>query len=275
MDSTATGGTLRTGSNGGNPCVVGASSTAALSGIPAAATVVGAYLYWAGSGSTVDSQVTLDGSPLTADRTFTARVRPEPDDLRFLRGFKDVTAQVQATRNGNYTFANLAVDTANPYCSSQAVLAGWSLIVIYQDTSVTGKTIVLYDGFDYRAQRVDLVSTSPGSSPPRRPEGKATYSGVGRGSRTWAAPRRAWCSTAPRCSDALNPVQQPVQLHDQTLGGEHLLRGGPRHLQRVQLCAARDTLATTTVSVASDLVILNAVLLQVKSNVITGTVSRT
>ena len=121
-----------------------------LSGIPASATVVGAFLYWAGSGSTVDSQVSLDGAAMTADRTFTARYVLSPTNYDFFGGFKDVTAQVQAKRNGSYTFSGLTVNNTNPYCSSQAVLAGWSMFVIYSDNSASGKTIVVYDGFDIR-----------------------------------------------------------------------------------------------------------------------------
>ena len=64
IDYTVTGGSLRTQPNSGNACAVGGSSTGALSGIPATATVRAAYLYWAGSGSTVDSQITLDGACL-------------------------------------------------------------------------------------------------------------------------------------------------------------------------------------------------------------------
>ena len=114
IDYTTTGGSLRTQPNSQNPCLVTGSSTAALSGIPAGGTVLAAYLYWAGSGSTVDSQVTLDGSALTADRTFTSNFVLSPNNYDFFGGFKDVTAAVQAKRNGNYTFSGLTVDTYRP-----------------------------------------------------------------------------------------------------------------------------------------------------------------
>ena len=42
----STGGSLRTQSNTGDPCVVGATNTAALAGIPAGSTILSAYLYW-------------------------------------------------------------------------------------------------------------------------------------------------------------------------------------------------------------------------------------
>ncbi len=169
IDSTVTGGTLRTQPNTGNPCLVGASSTAALAGIPVTATVAGAYLYWGGSGSTIDSSVTLDAAPLAADRTFSGRYALGGTNYDYFGGFKDVTAYVQGKRNGNYTFGGLTVDTANPYCSLQAVLAGWALIVVYQDSSATGKTVVLYDGFDIaRNESTAYVLAGIYASPRRR-----------------------------------------------------------------------------------------------------------
>jgi hypothetical protein len=64
----ATGGSLRTQPNGGNACAVGASSSQALAGIPAGASIVAAYLYWGGSGAAVDANVTLNGQAVAAQR---------------------------------------------------------------------------------------------------------------------------------------------------------------------------------------------------------------
>ena len=50
-----TGNTLRTQSNAGNPCLVGTSSDATVSGIPPGSTILKAYLYWGGSGATPDN----------------------------------------------------------------------------------------------------------------------------------------------------------------------------------------------------------------------------
>ena len=49
--------------------------------------VQAAYLYWAGSGPTVDNQVTLDGTPLTADHTHTGRFTLGSNDFFFFSGF--------------------------------------------------------------------------------------------------------------------------------------------------------------------------------------------
>ncbi|MCP3934387.1 MAG: DUF11 domain-containing protein, partial [Actinomycetia bacterium] len=174
VDSTVTGGTLRTQPNNVDPCAVGPSSTESLSSIPATATVVGAYLYWAGSGTTVDNQVTFDGTAVTADRTFQAQFTLGATTYDFFGGFEDVTAQVDTKRNGSYSFADLTVDTANPYCKAKAVVTGWSLLVVYEDSGVSGKTLVLYDGFDLeRNGSTSYLLTSIFAADP--PEAKTVF----------------------------------------------------------------------------------------------------
>jgi len=270
VDSTVTGGTLRTGNNNNNPCNVTGSSTGTLSGIPGTATVVGAYLYWAGSGSTVDSQITLDGSTLTADRTFQARFVLGSTNYDFFGGFKDVTAQVQSKRDGDYTFSGLTVVTGNPYCSSQAVLAGWSMIVIYQDLSLSGKTLVLYDGFDLERNGSTsyLLSGIYASAPP---EAKATFL-LWEGDSNLGGSGESLMFNGSTLSDGLNPVNN---VYNSTINSRSINNSYGVDLDTFDvssLVQPRDTLASTTVSVGPDLVILNAVLLQVKSNIITGRV---
>lgn len=141
----ATGGSLRTSSS--NACAVGTSGSQNLSGIPAGATIVAAYLYWGGSGSTVDATVALNGNVVTASRTFQAVYPYEPDDLPFFGGFADVTNRV--TGNGTYTFSGLAVNTGTPHCAPSAVLAGWGLIAIYGSSSERLRAINVFDGLQY------------------------------------------------------------------------------------------------------------------------------
>ena len=155
-----TGGTLRTqpdAAYGGNPCLVTNSNSAALSGIPAGSTIVAAYLYWGGSGSTVDSNVTLDGTNVTADATFTDTFMPASYNLSYFGGFKDVTSLV--TGNGTYTFSNLTVDTGGNYCTYSAVQAGWALFVVYSNPSENNRVINIYDGLqDFYGS---AITTSP------------------------------------------------------------------------------------------------------------------
>ncbi len=268
VDYAVTGGSLRTQSNNGNPCLVGASSTAALSGIPVTATVTNAYLYWAGSGQTVDNIVTLDGTSLTADRTFTANFDLGGTTYYDFGGFKDVTAQVVAKRNGNYTFAGLTVATGSPYCAAQAVLAGWSLLVIYSDNAVSGKTLVLYDGFDItRNGSASYLLTGIYASAP--PEAKASFL-VWEGDETLSGASESLTFNGATLSDGSNPATNVYNSTINSLGSTTSYGLDLDTFDVSAQIAQHDVLATAQVSTGPDLVIANAVLLEVKSNVITG-----
>ncbi len=166
----ATGGSLRlyadgTGTPANATCQVGTSSSNPLT-LPAGATVVAAYLYWGGSGPTVDATVTFQGNSITADATFTDTFQPTVYNLSFFGGFKDVTSIVKASGSGTYTFANETVQTTDitggtgqAYCSNSAVQAGWALIVIYSLATENNRVINVYDGLqDFYG---DSITTSP------------------------------------------------------------------------------------------------------------------
>src|SRR5262245_27527129 len=145
----ATGGSLRTQANTGDACAVGATSTAAVAGIPAGSTVLAAYLYWGGSqtGATIDSTVTFAGASITATRTFTTTFNNGGTLFPYFGGFADVTTRV--TGNGSYTFGGLTVNTGTPHCGSQAVVAGWGLVVIYQRAAEDLRAINVFDGLQF------------------------------------------------------------------------------------------------------------------------------
>lgn len=149
INFTTTGGSMRTSPNtaGGTlMCNVAATSSQSLNGIPAGRTVRNAYLYWGASGTTPDTQVTLNGNTVNASRTF-ERTFNNGTAFEFYGGFADVTSLV--TGNGTYTFGGLNVSVGNPWCGSQAVVGGWSLIVIYEGATERLRAINLYDGLDY------------------------------------------------------------------------------------------------------------------------------
>jgi uncharacterized repeat protein (TIGR01451 family) len=152
----STGGSLRNSDT--NTCALNATSTTALSGIPAGTTIRNAYLYWGGSGGTADTSVTFNGSTVTATRTFAATYTGVTPSLPYFGAFANVTAIVNATRNGNYTFGALTVVTGAPHCDVSAVVAGWSLIVIYESASERLRAINLYDGLaPFRGSQVILT----------------------------------------------------------------------------------------------------------------------
>ncbi|MEW6164182.1 MAG: DUF6701 domain-containing protein [Pseudomonadota bacterium] len=143
--------TLRTNPNTTNACTwVGSTATtsAALSGIPATATIQAAYLYWAGSGATADYTVTFEGTAYTATSQYTST----SVGYRFFGGVVDVTSKVVSKRNGTYSLTDLTIDNTNNqdnYCDVQAVLGGWALAVVYSDSSEPLRVINLYEGFQY------------------------------------------------------------------------------------------------------------------------------
>ncbi|MCS6947163.1 MAG: hypothetical protein NZM12_06080, partial [Steroidobacteraceae bacterium] len=143
----ATGGSLRTEPNTGNPCAVGTTSSQNLSGIPAGASVLAAYLYWGASGATIDASVTLNGAAVTANRTFTATFTQSGTAYPYFGGVADVTSRVSG--NGVYTFGGLTVNNGAPHCAVSAVAAGWGLIVIYQSATERLRAINVFDGLQF------------------------------------------------------------------------------------------------------------------------------
>ncbi|MCG8590151.1 MAG: hypothetical protein MJE66_12740, partial [Proteobacteria bacterium] len=162
LDFTGTAGTFRSQPNTGNACALNPTSSAPLAGIPASGTVRAALLYWAGSGTAIDSLVTLQTpvqtSGVAATRTFTETFSLGGTDYDFFSGFADVTALVEAGRNGTYTLSNLSVNSGAPHCGVQAVLSGWSLIVIYEDAAEPLRVINVFDGLEFfRGSSITLI----------------------------------------------------------------------------------------------------------------------
>ena len=152
----STGGSLRNSNT--NTCNLNATSTTALSGIPAGTTIRNAYLYWGGSGGTADTTVTFNGNAITATRTFAATYTGVTPSLPYFGAFANVTSIVTTTRNGNYTFGGLTVVTGSPHCDVSAVVSGWSLIVIYESATERLRAINLYDGLaPFRGSQVILT----------------------------------------------------------------------------------------------------------------------
>jgi hypothetical protein len=143
IDYVVTGGTLRSSSNHVNACNLKTSSTGTLANIPQSATVQKAYLYWSGSGA-IDNQVKLNGNYLTADKVYNETYSKGV----YFQAVKDVTNIVQTVGNGKYDLTELTVDSSPTYCGNQTVLSAWSMVVIYEDPSITKlNTINLYEGF--------------------------------------------------------------------------------------------------------------------------------
>ena len=176
MNFVGTEATRRTQSNTGNACAVIAATTTnttTITGIPAGATITAAHLYWAGSYSTQtgstrtapDYTVTFEGSSITApaSRQYTANFTSGGYNLDFYSGVANVTPRVtaRANPNGSYSFSGLSVNTATPHCTPQAVLAGWSLVIVYEAASEDLRIVNLYEGYEiFRGSSITLTPSN-------------------------------------------------------------------------------------------------------------------
>ncbi|AWH86735.1 hypothetical protein HYN59_17190 [Flavobacterium album] len=162
-DFTFVGNTLNPAENNPTPtCTINTSSSASLN-LSAGDNIIGAYLYWAGSG-TGDFDVQLNGQPITASRQFPLNALNIDGNTRpYFSAFADVTAQVQATGNGNYTLSDLDLTAvvADPlYCGNKTNFGGWAIIVFYSNTNLPLNQLNLYDGMQYVPNSINITLPS-------------------------------------------------------------------------------------------------------------------
>ena len=119
-----------------------------------------AYLYWCGSGSTPDDTVLLHGQTVVSSKRDTVSSYYNGGSRYWFSGFADVTSIINTYKSGSYIFTGLRVDnTSNIYTSTAAVVAGWAVVVIYNDTSEVRHTINIYKGL--RCFKGDDIILSP------------------------------------------------------------------------------------------------------------------
>lgn len=141
------GNTLNPNENGaGFPCQTLTSASASLALGPGDV-ITKAYLYWAGSG-TGDFNIKLNNIDITPDRTFSHTSTTA--QLKYFSAFKDVTAQVIATGNGNYLLSELDISPfltpGLSYCGNATNFAGWAIVVIYENVNLPINQLNIYDG---------------------------------------------------------------------------------------------------------------------------------
>ncbi len=147
-----TGGSLRTQPNGIDPCAVQSTGSAAISGVPSGATIRAAYLYFVGDGDTPDYDITFNGYALSADTQYNDTLNFLGEDYHYFGGVVDVTAYVGG--NGTYTFGGLGAQVTDTpggalYCTYQGVIAGWSLVVVYEKATEPLRVINIFDGLEH------------------------------------------------------------------------------------------------------------------------------
>lgn len=107
-------------------------------------TIIAAYLYWAGVGEG-DFEVSLNGNPIVADRTFGIAV----NTLTYFSAFADITTLVSGIGNGTYTLSELDLtEIIENYCGNTTNFGGWAVNIIYEDLSLPLNQVNLFDGFE-------------------------------------------------------------------------------------------------------------------------------
>lgn len=259
---------LRTQPNGTNACSVVANSntaagsnatTAVVAGIPVGATITAAYLYWAGSGSTPDYAVTFEASAITASRQYTS----SSVGYDFFSGVADVTAAVAAKGNGTYTFSGLTIDTSATYCSVEAVLGGWALLVIYSDPSEEFRVLNLYEGFQYFQNSSITLNLSNFQIPASFTKGKHAHI-TWEGDPTLSGGGETLSFNGTTLSDGSNPVGNQFNSVSNS-NGDATSYGVDFDVYELQspIIQAGQTSATTVYTSGPDLVLLSAEIIAV------------
>lgn len=142
-DYTAFGNTLNAIENGsGGNCSILTSSSADLN-LNTNQNIAAAYLYWAGSGNG-DFDIALNGTPITAQRTFNDALDPT---RVFFAAFADVTDIITNQGSTTYTISDFDLSAIiNPFCPTGTNFGGWAITVIYQDDSLPLNQLNVYDG---------------------------------------------------------------------------------------------------------------------------------
>lgn len=289
-DYTSTGGSLRTlpnNNSNNDACQIQTTSQAPLLiDVPVGATIEKAYLYWAHSNVTFDTNVTFEGQNVTADQAYSSFIT-----TRQFNGYvSDVTSIVQAKANLNtadFTFTDLDIDTSATYCSSSTVLGGWALMIFYEEPSLPVSTINVYQGFyglsddsnSYTLDSFYAISGAGSKASFLSWEGDENIVGAGTGSvvenLSISVPGDPAVNlTGDGGQTGNNPYNSTI--YDNT-GGTTINLTNSYGLDwdtydLTSILDPGDTQFTANVAMGQDFVISNAVVLKVQSNLIAGTV---
>ncbi len=262
-----------------------------ITNIPGTATIEKAYLLWAHSGFSADTNVTFEGQNITADITSRATAASEIPTFGMV---SDITSIIQGISNINTTtfdVTDLNVDNSSIYCNSGLVFGGWSLMIFYSDPSLPAASINFYNGFD--GQQGTNTSSSTTSytldsffaiSPAGAKTSVLSWEGdqglVNNESLTLTTTS---VTNVPLTGDGNNgdpdgsggTISNPFNstTFDGTVPFDSTTLGVDMDTYDLSsIIQNGDTSVTTNVSVGQDFIILNSVVLKVPSNLITGTV---
>jgi uncharacterized repeat protein (TIGR01451 family) len=141
------------------------SSSGATLTLPAGTSVLFAGLYWGGDSNNASRNTCRFATPAAGYATITATSLDA--NATDYHAFADVTARVQAGGNGAYWTANVY---STPNSSNRH--AGWSLVVVYADTSAAIRNLVVLDGYAHVSTTTNVTTTVGGFVTP--PAGAVT-----------------------------------------------------------------------------------------------------
>ena len=148
FDFTLMGNTLNLSENNFTNGPVTTTTSSASLNLNNDASVVRAYLYWAGSGDG-DFNIKLNANNITPDRTFSYQRNFDGLVFTYFSAFKDITQLVQTTGNGNYTLSELDVSPYNSlHLQRKTNFAGWAIVIVYSRPSLPLNQINIYDGLE-------------------------------------------------------------------------------------------------------------------------------
>ncbi|MEZ4840361.1 MAG: Calx-beta domain-containing protein [Flavobacteriaceae bacterium] len=279
VDYVSTGNTLRADSNGVNTCsIVSSSNNTLTSPIIAGATIEKAYLYWAHSGVVPDTEVTFEGNTILADRIYSTN----GGNHYSMRGdVTDIVSAIADPSTNTFDFSDLNIYNVRPMCNGTVTLGGWTLMIYYSEASLPASSINLYEGF---AAEQSSSSSYPlsGFYANNITGAKATFlSWEGdpdiTGSEQLSVTNQAGTTTTlsgdggqtgsnPFNSTIYDNTVAPVVNNTTSYGLDLDTYDISSYI------ATGDNIITANVQSGGDLIMPNAVIIKVPSNLITGTV---
>jgi gliding motility-associated-like protein len=132
-------------------CEILPSSQATLN-IASDSTIIAAYLYWAGSGLG-DTEVRFNGTQIIAEDTYNTIFTDFGfGDLNYFSCYAEVTNQILAEGNSTYTLSGLDISetllNSPGHCSRRTNFAGWSLYVIFENSTLPLNQVNLFQGLE-------------------------------------------------------------------------------------------------------------------------------
>ncbi|MFY8068884.1 MAG: gliding motility-associated C-terminal domain-containing protein [Flavobacterium sp.] len=266
-DFTFIGNTMNSAENNPTFGYVTSSTSSAELNLSPSDNIIRAYLYWAGSGDG-DFNVSLNGSSIVADRTFTHSRFFSPNTFTYFSAFKDITSFVQTTGNGTYTLSELDISAFEPlHYSRKTNFAGWAILIVYENQSLTLNQLNIYDGLQGvpNALQINLTNLFVMNNT----NAKAGFI-------AWEGDSQLATETFSVnniiISNASNPVNNVFNSTNSVTGSNTLYNMDLDIYEIDNYVAIGDTNATITLSSSQDFIMINTVITKLNSQLPDATI---